>query len=352
MRFVVRCVALLFVLAAGAGAAARGDDKAVDGAALLERVRTLEDLRAAGNTPFVLHAQIRATKDNKQALGTYSLTWVAPIRWHEELRVADFSRVRDGVGGGYLQVRSSDSEPEVIFEMDKMLNVAALTRLRSGESIGKTRSRKIDGADLECVQVRSNSGESRDICVDPATGLLVRTANDVNAKQGFDYSGVIVLGSRQFPAYLRSLNAGGFAIEVHVTSLKPFSGDATSLPAPNLAQAEMWGACDDVFPVEEIVQRVSPIYPQRSKQNGEEGTVMIYARIGADGGVSHLAVLTTPSQLLAEASLNAVSQWKYKPLSCGGRPQQSETIISINFTLAEAAVSPYNHGMPSLSRRP
>lgn len=324
--------AALAIVLLAAVTPARGDDKRAESAAILERARQLEDLRSDGGGPFVLSAQIQATREKVHAPGIYRLTWLAPDRWHEELQLGDFKRVRDGVDGGYRQIRSSDFQPQVIFDLDQLLDVAAVTRPEPKEAVGKTHQEKIGGVELSCVDIQFEHYRRRELCFDPATGALVRATLELGGTHEFDYAGALSLGTKQFPSELRSQRKGDFSLDVSVQALTPPPGDAASLPVPDPARSEFWGTCKDAISPE-LKQRVDPIYPQQSKAGHEQGTVFLYARIESDGAISHLKALSGPSAGLAQAALDAVAQWKYTPEMCGNTPETTETIIEVIFTL-------------------
>jgi len=122
----------------------------------------------------------------------------------------------------------------------------------------------------------------------------------------------------------------GFSVEVSVGSLEGFSGTADSLPVADPAGSEFWGDCRYGTPGEAI-QKVVPIYPAESQVRHDQGLVILYVRIETDGKVSRLKPLRSPSPALAETTLEAVAQWKYKPRTCGGTPVKEETVLTVFF---------------------
>jgi protein TonB len=81
-----------------------------------------------------------------------------------------------------------------------------------------------------------------------------------------------------------------------------------------------------------LVKRIQPTYPAQAKQHGLEGQVELQASITKEGNVSKLTVLAG-NTTLAEAAIDAVRQWKYKPYLLNGRPTDIETQITVNFKL-------------------
>jgi TonB family protein len=185
----------------------RAGDQSADAAALLANARKLEDLQSEPLAPFVVKAQLSAAFAKGTVEGEYAVTWWDRNRWNELLTLADFRRAREGVTGGYTQVRSLD--------------------------------------------------------------------------------------------YPRS---------------------------------ELWQDGRDATP-SEIAQQTPPRYPQESKERHEQGVVTVYARIEADGSVSHLKALQIPYPALAQATIDAVGRWKYKPRTCGGTPVREEKIIQVSYAL-------------------
>jgi protein TonB len=79
-----------------------------------------------------------------------------------------------------------------------------------------------------------------------------------------------------------------------------------------------------------LVKKVEPIYPHIAAVAGISGTVKLHAIIGRDGSVEDLNVVAG-HPLLADAALDAVRQWHYKPYVLNGRPIEVETFITVVF---------------------
>jgi TonB family protein len=79
------------------------------------------------------------------------------------------------------------------------------------------------------------------------------------------------------------------------------------------------------------ISGVNPHYPETSRMNHVSGSVILSARIGSDGHIHSLRVISTPAADLAIASLAAVRQWTYKPYLLNGEPVDVNTQITVNF---------------------
>jgi TonB family protein len=78
--------------------------------------------------------------------------------------------------------------------------------------------------------------------------------------------------------------------------------------------------------------QVRPRYPNSAKRRYLQGTVILHAIIGRDGGLKGLEVISGPPEL-AEPTLDAVRQWRYKPYLLLGQPVEVDTTITVNYRL-------------------
>ena len=82
-----------------------------------------------------------------------------------------------------------------------------------------------------------------------------------------------------------------------------------------------------------LIHDVKPPYPPLARQARIQGTVVLQAVIGKDGAIQNLRVVSG-HPMLAQAALDAVKQWRYKPYYLNGEPVDVDTTININFTLS------------------
>ena len=80
----------------------------------------------------------------------------------------------------------------------------------------------------------------------------------------------------------------------------------------------------------QLVHRVEPVYPRMAVLAGLQGEVRLHAIIARDGTIQSLSV-TTGQPILAQAALEAVRQWRYRPYLLNGRAVEVETFITVNF---------------------
>ncbi|MGH9570428.1 MAG: energy transducer TonB [Candidatus Angelobacter sp.] len=82
----------------------------------------------------------------------------------------------------------------------------------------------------------------------------------------------------------------------------------------------------------QIRHKVEPAYPLEAKLHYIEGTVLLQATIDKSGNIKNLKPISGP-QVLVEAAVGAVQQWRYRPYLLKGNPVEVETTIKITFRI-------------------
>jgi TonB family protein len=81
-----------------------------------------------------------------------------------------------------------------------------------------------------------------------------------------------------------------------------------------------------------LIHKVQPVYPTQGLPMRLEGAVVLQAVIAEDGKVKDLKVISG-HPTLAQAAMDAVRQWRYRPYQLNGKPVAMQTQITINFKL-------------------
>lgn len=82
-----------------------------------------------------------------------------------------------------------------------------------------------------------------------------------------------------------------------------------------------------------IAHKVQPEYPPIARTARIQGNVSMFVVIGKDGAVHDVRVIEG-HPLLRQASIDAVIQWRYKPVLLDGQPIDAQTVIVISFALS------------------
>jgi len=85
-------------------------------------------------------------------------------------------------------------------------------------------------------------------------------------------------------------------------------------------------------PAGSLIHRVEPEYPASAKSQHIQGPVVLDVQVLSDGSVGTIAIVSG-DPTLTEAAVHAVRKWKYQPNVVNGRPVESQTRVTINFSL-------------------
>jgi TonB family protein len=114
---------------------------------------------------------------------------------------------------------------------------------------------------------------------------------------------------------------------------------------PHPATPERIRVGGDVEAAKAIFQP-QPVYPASAEKQGIEGTVVLQAVIGKDGKIMSITSLSGPDQALIQATMNAVSQWRYEPTLLNGAPVEVATTIEVVFKLDNQSTSAQETSLP------
>ena len=79
-----------------------------------------------------------------------------------------------------------------------------------------------------------------------------------------------------------------------------------------------------------LVNKVIPEYPSVARLAGVQGDVKLHAIIDKDGTIQSLTVTSGPD-MLRDAAIKAVQQWRYRPYMLNGVAVEVETVITVSF---------------------
>jgi TonB family protein len=83
---------------------------------------------------------------------------------------------------------------------------------------------------------------------------------------------------------------------------------------------------------ENLVKKVAPVYPPLAKHLRLQGKVTVQVVISKTGNVASVKVLSG-HPLFAQAAIDAVKQWQYKPFFVRGKPVAASTEFELPFSL-------------------
>jgi periplasmic protein TonB len=83
---------------------------------------------------------------------------------------------------------------------------------------------------------------------------------------------------------------------------------------------------------ERVAQAEQAAYPSLAKQMKVQGSVVLQAYVGADGGIKDLHVVSG-NPILVSAAVEAARQWRFTPYLQNGQPVETQAKIQVNFTI-------------------
>ncbi|MDR6990749.1 energy transducer TonB [Luteimonas sp. 3794] len=120
-------------------------------------------------------------------------------------------------------------------------------------------------------------------------------------------------------------------IDAHVpqtASPAPVAAPNDQMPAPQATTA----ATDLPTSVPRPVSTQQPEYPRASMRRGERGEVLLLVKVGADGRVDGVDVVSSSQhRRLDRAAVAAVRRWRFEPALRDGRPVAGELRIPFSF---------------------
>lgn len=84
----------------------------------------------------------------------------------------------------------------------------------------------------------------------------------------------------------------------------------------------------------QLKHKVNPAYPKEARDQRIQGTVRLHIIVGRDGKVAQAEVISG-HPVLAQAALDAVRKWEYKPVLLNGELVEVDTTVDTVFSLVQ-----------------
>lgn len=190
------------------------------------------------------------------------------------------------------------------------------------ESEKRQRTRMSEGVNSARVRSSSSSGQPGTGAGQADTSTLVSSTGDHSAAASTNSSKSLAPGASQHVAPSTALPSGGLVVTENGKVIYRMPADnagVTLAPKPQVAPSR-------------LAYRVEPEYPEEARAKNIQGPVILDVQVLGDGSVGKVTVVSG-DPILADAAVRAVKQWKYRSYLVDGHPVDSETRITVNFTL-------------------
>jgi TonB family protein len=115
------------------------------------------------------------------------------------------------------------------------------------------------------------------------------------------------------------------------TSSAPADQSGQAAPVAHPARIRVGGSVQQA----NLIHMVQPVYPPDATLAHISGTVTIHIVVGRDGTVQTLDVVSGPD-VLKQAAVDAVKQWRYRPTLLNGEPVEVDTKVQVVFDLSRS----------------
>jgi TonB family protein len=302
-----------------------GDSVAVRGAAILQQTHTI--VQTALDQWLSQSGQLTVLTGPKHLDGTYTYATAGSL-WRDELVLPGYSEIRVRTGTEEKVQRTLDYAPLAVYAAFEAVRPIRWLQLLPDERITQVENEKVAKLPAKCIEIHSKHMD-RSVCVyDDGTLAALRSGNGWN----YEYSEYSMLDKAQLPRRVRGMENGKAVFELQMNAAQALTAgidvrDDVIHPTLTL------GWCKGMTrPVAD--KKVPPHYPESARQSRTQGTVDLYGIIAADGRVKNLATVRSAGPDLDRSSLDAVSQWTYRPAMCGTTPVPSETVISVHYEIS------------------
>jgi TonB family protein len=245
----------------------------------------------------------------------------------QELEFTDYHEVSLTRGDtGYFQRKPT--VPLYVAERIRDFDELWWVTIPSDSQVDAVSSAKVHGVQALCFTVRTDKFAHTRYCFDGATHLLLSTrashAGDDMETLFLDYQEI---DGVHFPGTIRFLEEGRAAEEVRKVAVVKMALEPANFAPPPDAQG--FHTCRHLVPPHSL-QQVNPQYPGIARVKQLQGMVYLLVMVGEDGKVQKVTRLRG-HPVLAEAAMNAVKQWVYKPAMCPSGPTIDEVVVVVQF---------------------
>jgi hypothetical protein len=285
--------------------------------------------------PLRMKASLGVTGINDTtAQGDYILDWVSPTEWREEIKFANYERLRVRDAKGYWQKSTLDFQPMLVYQLSGMLHPKDVLRVRSVQTLGKVKSREKGGVRESCVAVNWAKATDRVLCFDESNGALIGIEYPQTDRQApppisrVEFSAFHSVGAKLVPFEIRAFKDGKTLATVKVLEVTEVKEVNTALFNPP-ADAVLWPQCDDMQDAEPVER--SPMNYSPAIRTFGAKRVILYAVVEENGSLSHVTVIQGANPGMNTAAVEAFRHWRYKPAQCGQTPIRLETSMYFDF---------------------
>ncbi|MDP9052129.1 MAG: energy transducer TonB [Acidobacteriota bacterium] len=142
--------------------------------------------------------------------------------------------------------------------------------------------------------------------------------------------------------YANDIKAASEHVDSLASALIPetefeISADTPEVTPPIVAEGEN-PELESVL-AKSILSRGDATYPEQAKFKHLAGSVVLRGIIGTSGKIRDIQVISSSDPLFVPSAMDALRDWKYKPIMLGGVPVEVETTIQTIYSMGQSSAA-------------
>jgi periplasmic protein TonB len=112
--------------------------------------------------------------------------------------------------------------------------------------------------------------------------------------------------------------------------------DAPPVPPPDKVVPTCRGTDSDppgCLTPPKLTYSPDPVYPEKERKSGHEGTVVLSVVVGRDGSPRDVKVSRTLGREFDQAAIDAVESWRFSPGTKNGKPVATRINVQVSFRI-------------------
>jgi TonB family protein len=330
------CAAAIFVLAV--------DAFAQESAALEQRLNRAIALNSIDDPQLKpwhlkLSFQLYDAKGNPTEKGMIDKWWAGPSMEKTVYTSPSYTSTEVRTKDGLYRNKGASSVPSLLELVLRQVVHPMQSERDIADSKPDLRKETLSKTPMDCIMLAQ---QIKNVAYAPL-GLFPTYCFDRDEdslRVSYDFGSQLIVRSRIGTFQQRTVVVDQTTLQNSITEVSAHLDSLQSI-VPNESEFSPSADLEEVKPNQVVVASgvmadlklggVNPSYPETSRRNHVSGSVVLRVRIGSDGHIHSLKVISTPDADLAIASLAAVRQWTYKPYLLNGEPVEVDTQITVNF---------------------
>ena len=276
------------------------------------------------NGPYANAADHEAVRDQ----------WLAAVQGHPRnnavaINAARFLEVEDPDDAEQVLARALETDPENR-ELATNLGFLYAMQLLGLDSMAPGARPVVIGRDQPQHAMAQLERSNNAVVLAAAGTALPNLSKGVSGPDSinqtmFEFANELSARARQLAPDDRDIQGPMPLIEYFIAAQK-----ASDVPPPFASSPPGRIRVGDNVQASNLVWKTEPQYPDVARKAGIEGSVRMTVIIGRDGIVQNVQLISG-HPLLADAAIQAVETWLYRPTLLNGSPVEVDTTVTVSF---------------------